>query len=325
LETVPRLSEIMAAGDSIDFRSIATLPSNIEAVEAALLFSAKLETLVAIVGPSGWGKSRLLEAVANRLRVESGLAVPQPIDAGDWLSPTGRAPQQGAAIVDNVQTCLASPRHRQLLRGLLERRAKARRQTLLSFTAAAPNRQIRSLLPQPREWLVVHLKAPTPTERELVLQQMSVTEGLLLSDQLAKLLAHKINGNGRTLSGALKRLKLQQNRWLTPRETIRACGLLNPFFADNSGWDLREHIVKVVSRQAAERRDLTVDPLSASVYIMLREAMLSEAEVAGYLKMQPKETYAVAGLVDHLRRSDDVTADSLTRLISDVAGSLQED
>jgi chromosomal replication initiation ATPase DnaA len=325
IRTVPRLSDIMSAGDSRDFRSIATLPSNIEAVEAALLFSAKLETLVAIVGPSGWGKSRLLEAVARRLRVESGLAVPQSIDAEDWLSRSGRTPLPGAAIVDNVQTCLTSPRQRQLLRVLLERRVKSRRPTLLSFTSAAPNRQIRSLLPQSREWLVAHLKEPTPTERELVLREMSVGEGLSLSDQLITLLAHTINGNGRTLCGALNRLKLHQGKWTTPRETLRACGILNPFFADNSGWDLRERIIKVVARQSAACRTSNVDPLSASVYLMLREALLSEAEVSNYLKMQPKEAYAVAGSVDQLRQSDEGTATCLSRLVSDVTESLLGD
>lgn len=324
VQAVPRLSEIMSEDDARHFRTIATLPSNIEAVEAALLFSAGLESQVAIVGPSGWGKSHLLEAVAGRLRAETGMEVPQPIDVADWLSGRSRGAEAGPAIVDNVQTCIGSLRHSQTLRVSLERRVKSRRRTLLSFTARAPNRQIRALLPQPREWLVVHLKAPAGPERESVLRQMAFTEGLALSEELVRLIAGKTKGNGCTLMGALKRLKVHQTRWVSARETLRACGLLNPFFADDGSWDLREHIVKVVSRPAGDQPP-PIDPVSAATYLMLREAMLSEAEVADYLKLEPKNAYGLAGRVERLRNEDPVTAEALKRLISEVVGALQAD
>lgn len=322
---VPRLSEILSEREALHFRTISTLPSNIEAVEAALLFTAGLESLVAIVGPSGWGKSHLLAAVSGRLRAESAGAVPDPIDVEDWIASCNMGMQNGFAIVDNVQTCMGSPRNRQMLRLLLERRVKSRRPTILSFTARGPSRQIRALLPQPRDWRIVHLKPPTPSERELVLRQMAAGEGLALSDEFIRLLARKMKGTGCTLKGALKRLKLQQVSWLSARETLRACGLLNPFFADDSSWDLREHIMKVVSRRAGERPGIPVDPVSAATYLMLREAMLSESEVAGYLKMEPKDAYGLAGLVEQRRNDDPEIAEALTRLIADVVGVLQED
>jgi hypothetical protein len=154
---------------------------------------------------------------------------------------------------------------------------------------------------------------------------MAVTEGLALSDEFIRLLARKIKGTGCTLKGALKRLKLEGVCRLGAGETLRACGLLNPFFADDSGWDLREHIMKVVSRRAGERPGLPVDPVSAATYLMLREAMLSEAEVAGYLKLEPKDAYGLAGLVEQLRNNDAAIDESLTYLIAEVVGALQED
>ena len=323
--TVPPLSQIMSEDDARHFRMIATLPSNIEAVEAALLFSAGLEAQVAIVGPSGWGKSHLLEAVAGRLRAESGMALPRSMDVEDWLSGLNRGAHAGPAIVDNVQTCMGSLRQSQLLRVSVERRVRSRRPTLLSFTARAPSRQIRALVPQPREWRIVHLKAPTGPERESVLRQMASTEGLALSEELVRLIARKTKGNGCTLKGALKRLNVQQGRWLTATETLQACGLLNPFFADDGNWDLRERIVKVVGRCAGEPTGLSVDPLCAATYLMLREAMLSEAEVADYLKMEPKSAYRLARRVERLLKDDPATAEALKRLISEVVGALETD
>ena len=51
-----------------NFDTIATLPSNVEAVEAALQFAVGANPFMVLVGPSGWGKTHLLECVATRLR-----------------------------------------------------------------------------------------------------------------------------------------------------------------------------------------------------------------------------------------------------------------
>jgi energy-coupling factor transporter ATP-binding protein EcfA2 len=320
---VPRLSEILAKGDAKCFRTIAALPSNIEAVEAALLFSAGLESRVAIVGPSGWGKSHLLEAVASRLRAESGMPVPQAVDVEDWLGAYNRGGRAGAAIVENVQACMSGRRRSQMLRVALERRVKANRPTLLSFTARGPSRQIRALLPQPHTWVIAHLRAPIGPERESLLRHMAFTEGLALSEELLKFIAGKTKGNGCTLMGALKRLKAHQNRWVSASETLRACGVLNPFFADDGSWDLRDHIVKVVARQGAGALPSPLDVVSAAAYLMLREAMLSEADVADYLKLEPKNAYGLAGRLERLRNDDARVSEALKRLISDVVGALQ--
>ena len=62
----PRLSEVLFETSRATFAAYAPLPSNVEAIDAALRFSAGHEILVALVGPSGWGKSHLLGAAALR-------------------------------------------------------------------------------------------------------------------------------------------------------------------------------------------------------------------------------------------------------------------
>src|SRR5512133_2618354 len=197
-DDLPRLSQALFTNNAKDFRSMATLPSNVEAIEAAMLFSTGLENLVAVIGPSGWGKSHLLTAAADRMRMEFGLSTVEVQNVGDWLTNNCRQAQFMPVILDDVQTCLSSTKTKQHLRLALERRAKAARPTLLSFTASAMDRQIKSLLPQLREWTVVPIKAPTPSERVLVVRQMCKSEGLTLSDTLVDLIAKKVNGNGRT-------------------------------------------------------------------------------------------------------------------------------
>ena len=61
-----KLSNVLFERRVATFNSLAALPSNVEAIEAALMFSAGLNPFVAIVGPSGWGKSHLLGATSSR-------------------------------------------------------------------------------------------------------------------------------------------------------------------------------------------------------------------------------------------------------------------
>jgi chromosomal replication initiation ATPase DnaA len=321
----PRISQALFTNNAKDFRSMATLPSNVEAIEAAMLFSTGLENLVAVIGPSGWGKSHLLTAAADRMRLEFGLSAVEVLNVDDWLSNSCRQAPFMPVILDDVQTCLSSSKVKQHLRLALERRAKAGRPTMLSFTASAMDRQIKSLLPQFRDWTVVPIKSPTCAERVLVVRQMCKSEGLTLSDSLVDLIAKKVNGNGRTYIGALKRLRLQQSIWLTVQEVLRACGVLNPFLSNNSSWDLREHIIRIVSAVLHNKNVHNCDAIEISAYLMLREAWLSEAQIADYVNTQPKTVYAMAAKVEQAIALNDEIRILLMRLISDIVDSLHDE
>lgn len=321
----PRISQALFSSNAKVFRSIARLPSNVEAIEATMLFSAGLENLVAIVGPSGWGKTHLLNAAVERMHREYGFEGVSVHNAMDWLNSATRQPTFLPVVLDNVQACLASNKSRQALRMALERRTRAYRPTLLSFTAASAGRPIRSLLPQIREWSICTIKTPTPAERKTVIRHMCQSEGLAVSQTLINLAANKMQGNGRTYLGAVKRLKLEQSKWLTVQETLRACGILNPFLSDNSSWDLREHIHRVVLERPQVTALIPRPPLAISAYLMLREAWLCESEIADYLKVEPKHVYAMAVSTEKAIYENNETRIAMVRLMSDIVKSLDEE
>jgi len=154
---------------------------------------------------------------------------------------------------------------------------------MLSFTSAKSARSLRILLPAPRTWTWACIQAPEPIERVLVLQHMAAAEHLAMSAPLTKLLASRLRGNGRTLMGALKRLKLYGADWQDSSLTLRACGILDMFFRDDSDWDLRETVFNAC-RPGQNGTDL-------AMYLMLREAALSEAHVAQFFGVQPTIAY----------------------------------
>ena len=173
---------------------------------------------------------------------------------------------------------------------------------LLAFTAPKPTRALRSFLPNHNAWVIATIEPPTVAERVKVVGQMAKAEGLALSESLQAILARQLGGDGRTLEGAFKRLKLQDGRWLDAASSLRALGILNPFFVDNSNWDLREAIWNI-----AEGRCKTSWNRELATYVMLRVALLSEADVAHFFESEPSVAYArAASFQRRLDESEDV-------------------
>lgn len=282
----PRLSDVLFGTRGFD--SLAAVPSNLEALEASILFGSGLQTFAAIIGPSGWGKTHMLEAVARQLRSRSAYRDLEVHSATEWLQSSQRPDPQIPLLLDDVQDVLSSGRLRVMFRLALERRAKAGRPTLLAFTAPKANRSIKGLLPSAREWVVSTIAAPAPEERQVVVRKIAAAEGVQISDALVKLLSSKLRGNGLTIRGAMKRLKLHEGDWLGAEGTLRACGVLNPFFSDNSSWDLREHIM-----ECAKSTDWG-GPAELGAFVMLRKALLAEADVAAFLQVEPGAAYKMA-------------------------------
>jgi energy-coupling factor transporter ATP-binding protein EcfA2 len=316
----PKLSEVLFERSSRSFGSLAPLPSNVEAVEAGLMFAAGLNTLVAVTGPSGWGKTHLLEAITYRLSHEHGTPI-ERVCASDLISSPTKAETSCHLVLDDVQEVLGRNRTQMSLRMTLERRVRFGRPTILAFTLPRATRQLKSFLPNYREWTIASMAEPQAEERVLLLNQMSFAEGLALSPSLTKVIAMSMYGNGRTLSGALKRLRLAGTSWLDSRATLRACGLLDPFFADNPEWDLKLRILKTAeSNRAAFPKASTTD---LALVAMLNEAELGEAEVARCLNISPAETYQRAARFQQQATTDPAMTGYVCRLVEMVVESLQ--
>lgn len=288
----PLLSEILFDAPHRNFGSLAALPSNVQAIDAALLFSAGMQPFVALVGPSGWGKTHLLEAVSTRLALQEDVE-PQVLSASEWALGVSKMDPAQPLLLDNAQEALDQSRLRQAVRLGLERRVKGGRPTFMCFTASKPNRLIRGLLPQPRSWSVAAIGVPEPTERMLVIEQMARVEGLALGHQIIRIIASNMHGNGRTLIGALKRLKLQGTKWNETMSQLRACGILNPFLVDGGDWDLGDTIARAASKSAPNGTGKKI-----ALYLMLRQATLAEADVARYFGIEPREAYQRAAEVE---------------------------
>lgn len=314
----PRLSEVLFERPRSTFASFAPLPSNVEAIEAALRFSAGHESLVALVGPSGWGKSHLLGAAALRMSQSAPPVRLAPVE--DHLRSGGVADLAGALLLDDCAEVLAKPKTRLMLRLLLERRVRAGRPTMLAFTLPRPTRALAGLLPLERSWVVPTLQAPAVQERATLIEQMAMAEGLALSPRLVRIVATRMHGNGRTLSGALKRLRLAGATWLDAGVTLRACGLLDPFFADNPGWDLKGGVARLADRNRA--RFGRVLPADLAIYTMLRVAGLGEADVARTMGIEPSAVYLRATRFAAEVAVDPVAATYVERFVELVVESL---
>lgn len=300
------------------FASLAALPSNVEAIEAALRFSAGMEPFVALVGPSGWGKSHLLGAAA--LRMAKSVPPVRLASVTDHLQSGEPVDVPGVLLLDDCQDVLGKPRMRLMLRLLLERRVRTGRATMLAFTLPKPTRSLSNLLPSERSWITTPLEAPTASERALLIEQMAVAEGLSLSGRLTQIVAAQMHGNGRTLSGALKRLRLAGTSWLDASATLRACGILDPFFSDNPDWDLKLKISRLAEQNRA--RFGRVLPNDLAIYTMLREASLAEAEVAQALGIEPSAAYLRASRFAKDVGSNPLAASYVERFVEIVVESL---
>ncbi len=285
----PRLSDVLFDKVEKRFGTMAGLPSNIEALDAGLQFAVGINPFVAIFGPSGWGKTHLLESVASHMNREFGTRA-QIISAFDWIEGRHTADPQTPLLLDDAHEALARTRSRIQLRLGLERRVRIGRPTLLVATGERMTRQIQSFLPSRREWKLNEIGQPSAAERKVIIEKMARAENLKVASALATLLASRMRGNGNTIHGALNTLKLDGSQWIMPSEILRACGLLDRFFADNSAWDLKERIRTAAEKTALQYRD--VDPIKLSCYAMIQIAQLSEIDVARFSGLEPARARA---------------------------------
>jgi energy-coupling factor transporter ATP-binding protein EcfA2 len=307
----PRMSDILFSLAEKDFANFGVVPSNIRAVESAIRFSAGINPFVAIIGPSGWGKSHLLSAAADQMCRDGSCGFVQVISAQDWVASNRVRTMSGPLILDNAQELIQKSRSRNQFQIMLERRLKGAKPTLLSFTDVKVTRAIRQALPNSRDWVVATIKAAPVEERQKIVLQLGKRENVDLSATLAKILSSRLEGNGRTILGAIKRLRLAPTDGSSSESVLQACGILNPFFSSNSGWDLREHIAEK-AKQLQPSDWGNVVPFDLAIYVMLKVALLGEADVAKFFRIEQRKAYAFA-----TRFSEKVQTEPLIRQIAD--------
>ncbi len=293
------------------FDTFATLASNIQAVEATLLFTAGLQTFACLVGPSGWGKTHLLNAAAFRLKKELGRGWFRVVDACEWVTDPPRLDPLAPLLIDNAEDALSRGRLRVPFCLALERRVRAGRPTLLAITADRVDRSIRAQLPLNREWAIAGISEPSRGERPTLVHRIARSEGLELGPPTERLFAKGLRGNGRTLRGALVRLKHEGSCWPDEWAAVRACGIVNPFFADNSEWDLAAAILRAAA---------TSDGMA--LYTMLRVALLPEADVARAFGIEPAAVYLRASRFDTNLRQDAGLQERLEAFVGQVVSHL---
>lgn len=281
------------------FDSIAAIPSNLLAIESTLSFGTGNIPHLALVGPTGWGKTCLMEAAARTLRATGLTKKPLVINAVDWVEGKLQLNPDEPLLLDNFQDCIKQHKQRIKIQLGLERRIRARKATMVALTCGKNHNRFRNMLPHLNAWTVVQIQTPSTTEKKLLVGHMAANNGLLLSDTMKQVLASRLAGNGRTLDGALKRLRLVGPTWQTNLGTLQACGILTAFFEDNGSFDFKSLVAETAQRSA---RDVPEDELS--IHIMRNVAQLHEADVAQYFEADPKKVYKVAKSYANRMRGD---------------------
>lgn len=309
-----------AGHTSSTFATFAAMPSNIRAFETSHRFCLGVHRLVAVFGPSGWGKTHLAESVTQHLR-EQGVSV-ESCRAMDWLM-MGSRKDGDVLVLDDAQDASQNPKARQRLRQMLERTVRSGRPAYVNFSGPKPAFGGRNLVPSHREWVLVSIGSPNADEREIAVRQIAKNLDVLVSRTVARLIARHLNGNGRSIAGAMHRLKLSGNDYSTPHDAMRVCGLLCPYWLGVDGWDPRDVVHDAISRELASDRPQEQHLLRAATsYLMMFEMGIPERDVASFLSVTPGEAYELALYVrQHLVEGDG--AELVGRLRESVARALE--
>lgn len=275
------------------FADFAALPSNLGAIEAGMRFAESTTPYVVVVGASGWGKSHLLEAVVQYMRLQ-GRPANRPIAATIYATFPERFEEHLPVLLDDVQDAWANMRTKQQLRRLLERRVKSGRPTMLAFADSVSRQEASRFLPNERDWGFQHVQQPSRTERERVVRQIADSEGVRLSKPIVRLLSRHVAGNGRTIQGAVHTLRLVRHDWSRRDDVCEACGVLMPYIHGENGWDPRDVVMDVVAATLASRSVEGVLPEQVCAYMLISEMGLSEYDVATFLGVSPTKAYAMS-------------------------------
>ena len=285
-------SMISSLDQSSDFASIAALPSNHNALALGFDFACGHRRFVGIGGPSGWGKTELLGHVGQALSRIHERSVPV-WHAVDWTLSQEQAVAEPILVMDDLQDALKSPRLRHLLRVRLEQRLRRGKPTMIckagSFSEVLRQRVIS---PTHHQWHLAQILEPSPVERQCIAHQIAQDEEIQLHPSIEALIATHLNGNGRSMRGAMLRLKLIQNDWLEDDDFAEACGVLMPFLIGEDGWDPRDVAQEAVNHVFLAWPDTPPIGKRAALSFALNQLIrLPEEDVARFLRISTGQVY----------------------------------
>jgi energy-coupling factor transporter ATP-binding protein EcfA2 len=264
-------------------QSLAVLESNIRAIEACVEFARGLSPFVVLYGPSGWGKSHLVASLEAEMEAQGSGPV-RLRDAVAWVSAPLRSDHRCALMLDDVQGVVRHPRLRHALRTHLEHRTRTGRSTLLCITSRRPVATAKLLPVTIPAWKFAAIHEPSIRERLVIVRQLASQRRLSIADEVGYLIANHLHGNGRSILGAIERLKLAGSGWDRPESVLPACGVLSPYLIGNDGWDARDVVADAVA-QAAPSLPPGVSANDLVAYFLLCELGLSEGESAAFTKL----------------------------------------
>lgn len=283
------LSDVILGGGSGGWHGFAPLPSNFTAFEAAIRVAQGSSSYAVIVGPSGWGKSHLLQVAAEKAAVRFGrdcsIHSPTSFLAMD-ASQVGSMP----LLIDGVQDILRLPRLRHRFMVRLRERARLRRPTLLALEADPSSKLLQELASLRVERSVFHIAIPSPEERELIVSNVGLSMSMKLHRTLARVIGRHVDGNGRSMLGALNRLALYDNDWSSESKLTKALGITLPFLTGCDGWDIRDAVQEAVSLALPLPEGEAVIP-AWLCWSMRRLLRMPEDQVAAFLGLPPGEIH----------------------------------
>lgn len=310
-----RQNALRIVADHAGFNSFSLLPSNVRAAEKAILFGANQAKLVLIVGPSGWGKTHLLKATYSLISKADRTAKPVFKNCSDRLCLFNPAEHRQPLLLDDVQACASRQRDRTMLAKTIERRIRSGHQTMLCMTAESVPIEMRQWLPYYHRWMIETIACPTAPEKRVLAAQISSQEGISIGDPLLSVLANRLSGNGLTLKGALTRLRLYGDCWVTDEQILRAWGLLNPYFLDIGTWDMHHSLWELLVDRLGRSSD-------TAIYVMRHVCGLPEDSIARYLEKSPSEIHRASKRVAAILLKDDQAQGEMEKLLRRVVRRL---
>lgn len=312
-ETFPVLPDALSdvlLEDSSRWSGFAALPSNFAAFEAAMRVAHGLSSYAVIVGPSGWGKTHLLQVAAEAASQAGAECIIHSPSSYLALADSGNASQP--ILVDGVQDVLRHPRLKHRFMVKLRERTRHRRPILLALESEPQSKLLAELAMLRVKSSVFPITVPTSSERELIVIKVALSMGLQLHRTLARLIARHVDGNGRSILGALNRLALYGNDWSCESKLPRALGITLPFLRGRDGWDLRDSVQEAVC--AALNNSCDQERLQCWLCWSLRDLLkLPEDQVAAFMNMTPGEVHRFTQRAKGWK--DELTKETIRRVL----------
>lgn len=260
--------------------------SNRSALHACSSFCDGTSPFIALVGPSGWGKTQLLRSTAARF----GVTLEHKSESTTLhrrRDPVKRISNLPYLILDDAEDFMPRLKDRQELRTIIEHRIRTHRPTLLAFSTSQPIRGLKALLKDP-QWRIEEVAQPSCFEKRQIVTRMAERENAQISQTLVNVMASKSGGNGATLVAAIQRLLLVQPDWTTPDSQLRALGVLKPYLQGQTGWDVRDHVHETTRRFAEHQGCFASEEVDdMALYFMRTSVGISEKEVADFFGYEP--------------------------------------